>query len=290
MDLYLPRLLQPDSKTPPSANHASLLSTLYYHSLFDFPLTDGELVKWQAGGGTIKAFGTRKLGTDDVTCKNGFSFIGQNESLVFKRLLATRASTKKMALAKSAARVLRFLPTIRFVGITGSLAMGNARVSDDIDLMVITSPHTLWSSRMVGYLLLKLLGFRLRTPGDKNEKDKLCLNLWVDETALVWKKRNAFTAHEICQVVSLVSKTKTYEVFLWQNKWVKAYWPNAVKLTKPATSQRTYIFGSVMRFFEPLAFWLQRRYMQGKITNEVVTSNMALFHPLDLSKEVLKRF
>ena len=69
-------------------------------------------------------------------------------------------------------------------------ALNNAKKNSDIDLLIITSKNTLWTTRIISFALLKFAGFKLRRAGDKNEKDKLCLNMWLDESDLVLKKRN----------------------------------------------------------------------------------------------------
>jgi predicted nucleotidyltransferase len=198
------------------------------------------------------------------------------------------SSKRKMAIAKSAARVLSSIPSIKFVGVTGALAMKNASEESDIDLMIVSSGGTLWVTRIAVYLILKLKGFDLRKSGDINEKDKLCLNIWLDEDDLLWsrKERNIFVAHEISQVIPLVSKNGMYEKFVNKNKWTRKFWPNATRKVSTSNStkynKRKLTIG-VMRILEPFARATQYLYMKNKITREVVTPTRALFHPVEWS-------
>jgi len=259
----------------------SLLSIIY-HDIFDFPLTQAELIKWETGS----KFEIRNL-KFEIENKRGYFFLKGRENLISKRLIRRRGAKRKMEIARKAARVLGLIPTIKLVGVTGALAMENAREESDIDFLIITSSDSLWLTRLLVFIVLKLTGFKLRRYGDKNEKDKLCLNMWLEDNDLVWlkKDRNIYSAHELGQLLPLVNKKDAYEYFLAKNKWVKDYWPNAVIV------HRTYNLpagrhGIVLRFFNKLAFRIQKQHMQGKITREIVTEHKAIFHPVNRTRKV----
>lgn len=259
------------------------VASLVYHDIFDYPLTMGELIKWQAG----KKLTTKR--EPSVINKNGFYFIEGREGAILKRLLKERISARKLEIARKAGKILGLIPTIKMVAVTGALAMGNSGEESDIDLMVVSQKGTLWTTRLLTLLFLDLIGFPRRKYRDKNQKDKLCLNIWLDETSLTWpkKSRNPYTAHEICQVRPLVDKNKTYERFIYNNRWVKEFWPNAVRVKNvftKASPKRSFLV-----IFEPLTRSLQFWHMRGKITREVVTRSRALFHPQDWGSVVLKR-
>jgi hypothetical protein len=117
--------------------------------------------------------------------------------------------------------IFKLIPWVRLVALTGTRAMDNARADDDIDLMIITAANRLWLTR----LLLTCLLFPWLRRG-KQIARRLCLNLWLDETALAITPQNLFTAHEICQAVPLYNQDKTYEKFIKANQWVKQYLAN----------------------------------------------------------------
>jgi len=263
---------------------ANEVSSLIYHDIFDYPLSLGELMKWRAG---------KKLtiNNEELTIKsrNGFYFFKGRDGIILKRLLRERISTRKFEIARKAGQILRLIPTIKMVAVTGALAMGNAEDESDIDLMIISKSGTLWTTRLITLLFLDLLGIPRRKYGDRNQKDKLCLNIWLDEASLTWpkKSRNSYTAHEICQTGPLVNKDKTYDRFIYENLWVREFWPNAVRNKNIFAKTRPK--HSFLGIFEPLARSLQFWYMRGKITREVVTKSRALFHPYDWGKVVLSR-
>jgi predicted nucleotidyltransferase len=267
-----------------------------YHDIFDYPLTQKELSKWKAGR-KVSRIKNLEL---KIGCKSDFYFLKGREEIVKRRLQREKYSKGKLKIALKAARLLSLVPSVKMVAITGSLAMSNADANSDIDLLIITKNNSLWTTRVMAFLFLKLNKFALRTPGVKNEKDKLCLNIWLDESDPVWSNKNLYTAHEICQIIPLANKNKTYERFIAKNSWVQDFWPNALKTSskrRVATSKTGKSLSNpilhstyyILQIFEPLAYFLQRLYMRGKISKEVVGPTRAIFHPRDLSRFVASR-
>ncbi len=254
--------------------------SIAYHDIFAYPLNKKELIKWKAG----KRVELKKKKIE-INSKKGFYFIKGREEIIDVRLKKLQISNKKLSIAKKAASLLIKIPTIRFIGLTGSLAMQSASENSDIDLLLITSQGNLWTTRLVSYFLLFLTGYKLRRARDKNEKDRLCLNIWLDERDLIWRDKNIFTAHEVCQIKPLKNKDNTYKRFLWANRWVLEYWPMAVQIKKVKEVQKNFI----LNIFEGLAYFLQYQYMKPKITREVVTATRAVFHPNDWSKKVISK-
>jgi len=267
-------------------------ASVLYHNLFDFPMNFADLVKWKVGMGY-----EIDLAETEVISKNGYYFISGKEASVYKRILRKRISEQKIEIAKKAANLLTFVPGIKMVGITGSLAMKNSAEDGDIDFIIITKKGTLWTSRLFAYSLIRLFGFKARKAGSKEQKDMLCLNMWLDESDLVWRDRNLYSAHEIAQIVPLVNKGKTYDRLLMKNRWILNFWPNAVKLNNELrtmkNAKKAYSIvhkASFISFlFEKMAYKLQYRHMKSKITREVVTPTRALFHPQNWGKVVLGR-
>ena len=264
--------------------------SIFYHNIFDFPLTISDLIKWKMA--------TPFLDNTNyaIKQKNGFFFLEGSEGIIYKRTLRNRISERKMKVAKKAGRILSLIPFVKMVAVTGSLAMQNANPTSDIDLMIVTSKNSLWVTRLLSYLILRLANISVRKFGEKDETDKLCLNIWLDENDLFWKNRNVYTAHEIAQIIPLVNKSKTYEKFLLENKWILNFWPNSVKIRnhelriKQGRNVASYvILNALFLSIEKFAFWIQKKYMRSKITSELITPTRALFHPQDWSKVVLDR-
>lgn len=250
---------------------------IIYHSLFNYVLSKEELVRWNAGKSLSLA-----------STKKKYSLLQKPKKILSDNLNVINKN--KMEIAKNAAVVLSKIPSILFIGVTGSLSMNNAKDESDIDFMVITSANTLWLTRIASLLLLIVAGFKIRRAQNKDEKNKICLNLWLDESSfdLPHMPRNAYTAHEIAQVVVLVNKMKTKERWYLHHRWVSKFWPNAIHFskTKKEHTRKTSPFMVLLFVINSVAYFAQYMYMSAKLTRERVSLHYAYFHPFDWGEVV----
>ncbi len=280
----------------PSSKKAAVL----YHNIFNYPLTKKELAKWEVNLKFLSAQSGLPAGRQvKIENSNRYYFIKGRKELINLRYQNEKESQKKLKIAQSAAKTLFKIPTIKFIGLTGSLAMNNANKNSDIDFLIITQEGLLWTTRLFTYFIIYFSYLIPNTKyliprrfGSKYEKDRLCLNMWLDEKDLFFEDHNLFTAHEIAQIVPLINKDYTYEKFLSKNKWVLNFWPKAGS-TKYQISDLPAQAGikyqkNILNTFEKIAFHLQYQYMKRKITHELITPTRALFHPRELSKNILK--
>lgn len=257
-------------------------TSILYHDIFDYPLNAKEIIKWRVGKKGLPLFKkTREIiNIDGLYCLKG------KENLLYKKALRERASNRKIEIAKKNAFILAKFPTVKGVFITGTLAMNNAEEKSDIDLMILTKRNYLWTTRLITYLVLRIMNYGVRKPGDVNQKDKLCLNIWLDESALSWDKkdRNIYSAHEIAQVNPIVDKENIYQRFLQKNKWILDYWPNSVRIEDIKYEGRKN--PNTNNLLEKISFWIQYRYMKKRITREKIGLHKAIFHPRNWGKEI----
>src|SRR3989338_6207035 len=91
----------------------------------------------------------------------------------------TVLSIEKYSRAQKVAQILGKIPQVQLVGLSGSVAVANAKKSDDIDFFIITKAGNLWSGRILILIFLQILGVRRRF-GEKNVANKICCNLLFD--------------------------------------------------------------------------------------------------------------
>ncbi len=271
---------------------SAIQSSLKYAKFFDYDLTPTELHLWLCSSKQHSSAALKKC-----LSTNSFLKAKVHPTMTQRRLRSLSLTQKKLTHLHSVLPYLSLLPTIKFIALTGSLAMDNAKPNDDIDIMIVTSTNTLWLTRPLVFLLLKAL--RLRRPITATQthqvNNKICDNLWLDQSALKVPivKRSLYTAHEVLQVKPILNRGATYQSFITQNSWVKKYLANAYKgiTTSFSSSQKSNISkqgrGSIP-LLNRLAFHLQYLYMKRKLTSEYVTPHSAYFHPRDLSKELTK--
>ncbi len=260
------------------------IASIVYHNIFGYPLTSKDLVKWSIS--SLHSIEILKNHKHKISKHKNYYFLDNQNHLVAARLNNEKESIKKIEIAKRGVGIISQISSVLFVGITGSVAMQNANNQSDIDLMIITKKGTLWTTRFLVYLKLINSKLKIRKPNLLDEKDKLCINLWLDETSLEIQNKNIYTAHEIAQIIPLFQKDKIFEKLLIKNKWILEFWPNSVKIGNIISKATPKKPNLVHQILELIAFQAQKAYMSGKHTREIITPNMAFFHPKDWSKKV----
>jgi len=265
--------------------HAKAIwQTLSYSDQYDYPLTAEEINHWltiRSSLSMVKRKLSHLVKIGQVQVKEDYFFLpGRREILALRRQREIWSAQKQPIIKKTVQR-LRLLPGIKFIGLTGALAMNNSEEEGDIDLLIITAKNTLWLVRLLIILSSPLLGIKRRKYADKEVKNKICFNLFLDESSLKVEPENLFIAHEICQLKPLYSKDQLYERFLAANIWVKNYLPQAIENFQ--FSAVNFSSNSNFQFLiwgiNWLAFKIQYFYMRSKITTEKVSLHQAFFHP-----------
>ncbi|MFC1711131.1 hypothetical protein ACFLZ1_00940 [Patescibacteria group bacterium] len=276
----------------------SILKTLHYHNIFDYPLSKSEIYKFLIQFSSTKPIFAKTLkklvSKKAIFFKKPFYFLPQRGSILETRKNREKISSEKISIAKKTAKILKLIPWVQAIAITGALAMKNSEKQDDIDFLIITSENRLWLTRLLAILVLQILG-RRRKPGDKNVKNKICTNMFLDKSALkIFKdKQNLFTSHEITQAKLILQKDYAWEMFLNENKWVKVFLPNSFVLDKASLRKykkarsKTFI---ILDYLETIIFKLQFKIMETKKTREQISKNFAFFHPQDRGKEIIAKF
>src|SRR5437868_7072157 len=131
----------------------AILKTLIYSDLFDYPLTIREVHRWliskKADLRDIENSLMRLQKKKKIGNSKDFYFLTNRETLINKRLKKKAHSIQLLQKAKLIASVLKIIPWIKLIGISGGLSMMNAGVDDDIDFFIITSHRRIYLSRIL---------------------------------------------------------------------------------------------------------------------------------------------
>lgn len=262
----------------------SMYRALCYADVFHFPLTFEEMKKYAIRRG-------KQISEDEIKkcvihsrkyyCLNG------RASCIASRIKHLPYVSEKMRLARFAARIFSFMPTVLGVFVTGGLAVGNVNADDDIDFMIVTKQNWLWTTRFVLVVMSKILGKYThkrtrREDATAADANTWCLNMWLDETALAIPPthRNLYTAHEVIQAFPLVNKERIAERFLWANRWVEKEMVVTFQPERVVRGNK-----KTVNLLETLL-----RFIQMKKGQKGVSHNTALFHPITTGGRVLEEY
>ncbi len=282
-------------RIPPKDNFKlSIIKTLAYGDVFDFPMRGHEVWKYYIGSKKVTGEEVDSVLNSMATAgligkKKKYFFLIGREHLVEIRKEREKESIEKIKIAYRVAKTLKLIPTVRLIGISGSLSMKNAKKTDDIDLLVITDKGALWITRFLINTILIGRGYK-RSTNDPIGRNLVCPNMFLaeDSIAIPKQKQNIFSAHEIAQLKVLVNKGHTYEFFTNSNAWVKRFLPNFAggNNIKIAPKTRSLFLSAINRVF----YILQLLYMKRRVTREEVGISMARFHPKDKTEVVKTLF
>lgn len=328
----------------------AILATLAYADVFDYSLTEKEIRIWLISVYSLESSVYSKkniskallhlLATGRSGLNAGYYFLNGREKIANLRQQREKWSREKLKKAERVAEFLKIVPWVKMVGVTGSLALLNSDKNDDIDILIVSEKNRLWLTRLLVTLLVELLGERRRPPkidsslltnyrtcDNLSTRNKICLNMFLDEDHLMVpkKEQDLYSAHEVAQMRPLWDKDNTYQKFLAANQWVKNYLPNAVKVKSqkdaiaPKANDRysRRMMGSKVKtsgqnskvlfsffilicnfafcilhfeFLEAFSKRLQLWYMQKRRTTEVISEGIIRFHPKDARGWVLKEY
>ncbi len=271
--------------------NSTIARTLSYSDKFNYPLTPKELYFWQIGTRYPKS----KF-TNWSHQKLNYSFLPGREKIVSLRIGRLNYSRQKWQKINRLVPFFKSIPFLQAIFITGSLSMNNSPEFDDIDIMVISLPGTVWIVRPLIILFLTLMGIR-RDPGiplhsSPAVSDKICDNIYLDTANLVINyypgdySKNLYLSHEILQAKCVFDKGGVHRRFIQSNSWVKKYLPVAYGETLKSLQSihypaalRNQVATIILFVINSTFFIFQYLYMRPRITREVIGLGFAFFHP-----------
>ena len=207
-----------------------IVETVAYYDAMDFPLTGFEIWKYLMAtgerqeqvslGAVLAALETeeikKRLGSD-----RGWYAVRGREDLFEKRWIHERRSEIKMKHIQKLAKVLRWVPFVRMVALTGSVAMKNAKRGSDWDMLIVLRAGHIWMGRVLVTGVLHLIGKRR---WGKHHRDRACLNFWITSESLEISLKDWFSSHEYSTMVPLYG-TREYRRFRMANRWIIRFRP-----------------------------------------------------------------
>lgn len=284
----------------------SILRTVCFFSLFDYPLTTFEVWKWLAEPTVAYTIQDVRhvLASSDWLAKRLEHHDG---SVVLKgkgHLLATRHrrfvdAARKYHRLKRVGRYLALLPMVRAVAACNTLAWNNTKPESDIDLYILATPGTLWLTRLLTVTPFALLGMRPKV----GAIDPVCFSFFAASSAtamrgLCLSGRDLYLGQWVRSLVPVIDRGE-FAGIATNNGWVEHLFPNSFAMKTAVTrrvSFRPKHTSRLARIFEPFARLIQKprlpsdiRGLANRDTRVVINDRMLKFHPNDRRGEFLQR-
>jgi len=213
----------------------NILSTIIYYDILNFPLTSFEVWKYltvaegSAGGKDECGLGdiVENIGSEELKKHieefRGFYFLKGRKNLAERRIQNDKNSIEKYEIAERVVWWLRFVPFVRMLAVTGTLAMKNSEKNSDIDFFVVLEKNKIFTGRLLVTLVVHLLG--LRRYGNKI-RNRVCLNYFITTGSLEIKRQDLFASNEYSFIYTLFG-LDVYQRFGEANiEWIRKYKPN----------------------------------------------------------------
>lgn len=215
---------------------------------------------------------------------------------LFDMTIQRRKNTwKKLTSIYRYIEVVKKIPFIQFAGLTGSASMGNCKITDDMDLFIITRAHFLFIGRFFAIILSHIFNVR-------KGRNSVCLNLFFDESniAIQKSKQTSYVAHEVLQMKPVFDKKNTYARFLKSNKWVYKFFPNSSKYKVSSRKKNQYstiilntfylLLSTLLQPFELMLRIIQLRVIRRNKTSLILSPTQLWLFKRDFEKKVENRF
>src|SRR5690242_13760092 len=127
----------------------AILRTIRYADLFEQAVTRHEVLRYldtRADEKTIFRVLSEYSGEKWLENKSLYCLPGRLEITQHTQKRAEQARSAWMH-ARRWADIMAYVPLVRMIGVTGSLAMNNMARGADIDFLVVTAPGRVWSTR-----------------------------------------------------------------------------------------------------------------------------------------------
>jgi len=207
----------------------SIIKTIKYFNLFDFPLTAEEIMQYLYNFNKplhIKEVkgNLGELVNDGVLEEiKDFYVLSGRTILIEKRKSRQFIAEKLWNRVQLYSQYLRVVPFVRMVAVCNNLSYNNPSEESDIDLFIVIKSGRMWSSRLFISLLLQFFGVRRH---GNLVRGRFCLSFFVTEKHLSMeplqiKPEDPYLAYWTTLLTPVYGKDM-YSDFMGANKnWLK---------------------------------------------------------------------
>ena len=293
----------------------SILKTIAYFNIFNFPLTAEEIkVHLYKYGKPVNLEKIQET-LDQIVENEIIECVREHYVSKGRAHLIETRKTRKFIAEKFWARTnlygqyMRLVPFVRMIAVCNNLSYDNPTEQSDIDLFVVIEPGRMWTARLIITLILQFFGVRRHR---KKIAGRFCLSFFITSRKLnigplQIKPEDPYLAYWT-QTLTPIYGEDIYLQFIEANKdWLFSEY----KLKFPETAKRhrfvpekSYLkniweyllkgwFGDFIEYILKKTFkrkTLKSMNQVGVNSNVIVTDDILKFHNYDRRKEYLEKW
>lgn len=234
------------------AVEGSILNTLEYFGLFNYPLTSNEIHRFLAVKTDLKTVElVLKESSEKIyVFESKYYCLKNNPDWVNERKSGNKRAEELLYKSHKYVKKISSCPFVRSVAISGSLSKYYASEDADIDYFIITKANRLWIARTLLHFYKKFTFLR-------GNEHFYCMNYFIDEETLEIDQKNVYSAIETVTLLPSYNSEIIKKLKQENKLWVKEYLPNETfnednRFVLPARSQtRKSIIEYVINLFFP---------------------------------------
>src|SRR3989344_5350059 len=308
----------------------SILATLAYYDILDFPLTLLEVNKYLINPARLSkdsVLGTISLSqiaenleslvvVGLIGSKNGFYFLPQRDNLYELRIKREKIAAQKWKKFLRIAKWFQGVPYLRAVLASGSLAINNTKHGSDFDVLLVVRSGRLYTCRIFLSLVASVFRSR-RTRYERSAPDKFCFNHYITDGNMNIKHESLFNAQAYANLKPVLVSNGIFSRFYAENSWLSKYLYNFLR-SDLGTSLRSdlgirrispnLLFLGLRKFGElilssylgdKVEYWA-KKYQQKRIKNNPITyesggrvvfnDNELEFHPRSFESFAIDKY
>jgi len=213
----------------------NILATIIYYDILDYPLTSFEIWKYLIRGQEAENNKQEKNSLGDVAKElenielkkyldeyRGFYFLRGRKELVEQRIERNKISENKFKIIRKICWLIRCVPFVRMIAVTGAVAMKNADKKSDLDFLIAIKGGKIFTGRILVTAFVHMLGMRRY---GKKITNRVCLNYFITDQSLEISLKDLFSSSEY-SFITPVFGWKCFQEFQRKNEWIRNYREN----------------------------------------------------------------
>jgi len=161
----------------------SILETIVFFDIFNYPLTSFEIWKYLFGvrvdlGDLIEILESSSFLKKKLDRQDAYFFLKGRSNIVEEKTRHYLAQYQKIKILQKVIRKIYFLPGIQMVALCNNFFYQS---KSDIDILIITKTKNIWMTRFFVVLILHLFNLRIQ---ENDTENKICPSFFLSEDAL----------------------------------------------------------------------------------------------------------